>query len=287
MNSAVRLESGKDINRAASLYLDLIKRSLIDVLRPTQAVVLESDEIIRVCPPVLMKWLDIRNLQLCRQVTFCERERIEGRDWPAHAETMIGMQRLDNLQELAVDVLRKGVPGDFMEAGVWRGGAAIFMKAILAAFGDDHRRVWLADSFEGVPPPEPDRYPADDPHTPWGELWKARELSVSQDIVKANFARYCLLDERVLFLAGWFRDTLPDASVEQLALLRLDGDMYESTWISLNSLYKKIAKGGYIIVDDYGAIDACRQAVDDYRHQHSICEPIKIVDWTSIYWQID
>jgi O-methyltransferase len=91
-------------------------------------------------------------------------------------------------------------------------------------------------------------------------LHKARELAVSLEQVKANFDRYGLLDDQVRFLKGWFRDTLPVAPIERLAVLRLDGDMYESPMDTLVNLYPKLSEGGYVIVDDYGAIPACRQA---------------------------
>ncbi len=127
--------------------------------------------------------------------------RVDGQDWPADAETMVGLKRLDNIQACVVDVIRRGVPGDLIETGVWRGGAAIFMRGVLKAYGDTTRRVWAADSFEGLPRPNPEAYPADtnDPH--WAMGW----LGVSLDDVRSNFARYDLLDDQVRFLVGWFR----------------------------------------------------------------------------------
>lgn len=204
-----------------------------------------------------------------------------GHDWPPFAETMVGRRRLDNLVDCLVDVLDSEVPGDVIETGVWRGGSAILMRGVLAAWADPTRRVWVADSFQGVPPPDPDRYPADRDV----RLSGIPTLEVSAEAVRANFARYDLLDDRVLFLEGWFKDTLPDAPIESLALMRLDGDLYESTMDALKALYPKLSPGGYVIVDDYGGIEACRQAVTDYRAEHRITEPIHEVDWTGVYWQ--
>jgi O-methyltransferase len=110
-------------------------------------------------------------------------------------------------------------------------------------------------------------------------------LAVSVDEVKANFQRYGLLDDQVRFLVGWFRDTLPTAPIERLAIARLDGDMYESTIQALDALYPKLSVGGYLIVDDYGAIASCKQAIDDFRAAHQIDDKIHEVDWTGIYWQ--
>ena len=100
--------------------------------------------------------------------------------------------------------------------------------------------------------------------------WTHRQLAVPRCEVEANFARYGLLDDRVRFLAGWFRNSLPSAPIEKLALLRLDGDMYESTAVALHALHPKVQPGGYVIVDDYHALVGCRQAVDDYRRANQI-----------------
>jgi len=194
---------------------------------------------------------------------------------------MIGLKRLDNLEFCIEQVVTNGVVGDLIETGVWRGGAAIFMRAVLKAYGVTDRYVWVADSFEGLPPPNTGKYPYDAGDT----LHEARELAVSLEEVKANFERYGLLDNQVRFLKGWFRDTLPAAPIERLALLRLDGDMYQSTMDALVNLYPKLSEGGYVIVDDYGAIPACRQAVNDYRSANAITEEIHDIDWTGIFWQ--
>lgn len=208
-------------------------------------------------------------------------EREFGLDWPEHAETMVGLRRLDNVQACVTDVLRRGVPGDLLEAGVWRGGTTILMRAVLAAHDDDERRVWVADSFQGLPKPDADAFPAD----AGLDYTTHPELSVGVQQVQANFARYGLLDDRVEFLPGWFNDTLPSAPIDQLAVMRLDGDLYESTMDALQALYPKLSVGGYCIIDDYGALEACRRAVDDYRAANGITEEIRTVDWTGAYWQ--
>ena len=213
------------------------------------------------------------------RVAACEREF--GIDWPRHAETMSGLRRLDNVEDCVLDVIDRGVPGDLAETGVWRGGTAILMRAVLAATGDENRRVWAADSFEGLPAPDLDSHPQD----AGVDYTGFPELAVGVRQVQDNFARYGMLDERVCFLPGWFRDTLPAAPINRLAVLRLDGDLYQSTIEALDALYPKLAPGGYCIVDDFGAIPACRQAVEDYRARHAITEPLLPVDWTCVYWR--
>ncbi|PYJ14595.1 MAG: macrocin O-methyltransferase [Verrucomicrobia bacterium] len=207
--------------------------------------------------------------------------RMEGRIWPMVAHTMIGLKRLDNLQFCVDEAITNGVRGDLIETGVWRGGAAIFMRAMLKAYGVTDRCVWVADSFEGLPPPNTGKYP----HDANSQLHESRELAVSLEEVQANFERYGLLDGQVRFLKGWFCDTLPAAPIERLAVLRLDGDMYQSTMDALVSLYPKVSQGGYVIVDDYGCIPACRQAVHDYRSANNITDEIRDIDWTGIFWQ--
>lgn len=267
------------------LYLDLIKRNLTRIGFQDRFRLLSEVEIENSCPPVVRDWLLDSGFRLVKDTPLDPAVRTDGRDWPAEAETMIGLLRLENLAECIQHVLEDRIPGDLMETGVWRGGAAILMRAVLAAYGDTSRTVWLADSFQGLPKPDPGRFPQDGTDTAWGQLWRAPELAVSMEAVQANFARYGLLDRQVKFLPGWFRDTLPTAPVERLAILRLDGDLYESTIIALQSLYPKLSVGGYVLIDDYGAIEACRQAVSDYRQEQGIEEPIHQVDWTGAFWR--
>jgi O-methyltransferase len=179
-------------------------------------------------------------------------------------------------------VLAEEISGDLIECGVWRGGACILMRAVLGAFGDEERRVWLADSFEGVPRSDPENYSADK------DLrldLDADVLAITESAVRNNFKRYGLLDDRVRFLPGWFKNTLPDAPIGRIALLRLDGDLYESTMQALDALYSRLSAGGFCIIDDYQAIDACRQAVTDYRQRNSISAEITAIDRCGVYWR--
>lgn len=255
--AAKRDAAGAAARQARDLYLGLLKACLANVI-----------------------YGDANTLH-GKRAAYDPAMRADGRDWPAAAHSMVGLKRLDNLQFCVEDALARGVPGDLMETGVWRGGAVILMRAILKAHGVTDRRVWAADSFAGLPPPNAGKYPAD---AGW-ELNAFKELAVSLEEVQANFRAYGLLDEQVRFLKGWFRDTLPSAPVQRLAVLRLDGDLYESTIDALNALYPKLEKGGYLIVDDYADIGPCRQAVDDYRARHGIAEEILRIDWSGVYWK--
>ena len=270
-----------------TLYLDLLKKALMDVIQsgreqcvPVATMGRDSWKlrIVKIIDRVFRK----RGFFIARNVPLDIEERMRGKGvWPLYAQTMIGIARLNNIQQCIESVLEEDVPGDLIETGVWRGGATIFMKGVLRAHDIADRTVWVADSFEGLPKPDETRYPADRGDT----YYTKKELAVSIDEVKENFEKYDLLDNRVQFLKGWFRDTLPNAPIKRLAVLRLDGDMYESTMDSLVNLYPKLSIGGYVIIDDYHWIEACRRAVTDYRHLHSITDDIVDVDWTAVYWR--
>jgi hypothetical protein len=203
--------------------------------------------------------------------------REDGRDWPVEALTMVGVKRLEALQHLITSAIEHGIGGDVVECGVWRGGASIFMRGVLVALGHSHRSVWLYDSFAGLPAP---KHASDVGLTMYNDY-----LAVPLSEVRENFKHFGLLSEHVKFVRGFFADTLPNAEVKQIALLRLDGDMYESTMIALESLYPKVSTGGYVVVDDYGAIAHCAKATNDFRAAHGITNPIVPIDWTGVYWQ--
>jgi O-methyltransferase len=249
-----------------SEYLKLLKLSLIDAL---------GHEIYYGVPNLSGTRRDVNTLPL-EQIE----RRLEGTDWPSNGMTMIGLKRLDNLQACIEDVVTAGVPGDLIETGVWRGGAAIFMRAMLRVLGVEDRCVWAADSFEGLPAPDPDRYPID----AGSKAYTAKFLAVSLEDVKRHFEQYGMLDDQVRFVKGWFRDTLPTLRSRQWSLIRLDGDLYESTMVALESLYPGLSPGGYVIIDDY-SLRRCRRAVDDYRERNGVSEEICQIDWTGVYWQ--
>ena len=192
--------------------------------------------------------------------------------------TMIGRERLGHVRDCLVDVLERQVPGHVIETGVWRGGTTILMRGILRAHGSSDRKVFVADSFEGLPPPNAARYPAD----AGLDLHEHPVLAVSLEDVRAAFERYDLLDEQVVFVKGWFKDTLPGLTDENFSVIRLDGDLYESTMDALSNLYPRLSLGGWLIVDDF-QIPACVQAVTDYRERHGITEELQRVNWAACW----
>lgn len=263
----------------ADLYLELMKKCL------TNTIYAEFEyRNVNAGNPVkriLTRALASQGISLIRKGTFSTELREGGLDWPPYAHTMIGLKRLNNIQYCMEDVLNSQVPGDLIETGVWRGGSTIFMRAVLRAYGVKDRKVWVADSFEGLPAPDESKYPADK----GDDLHEFEELAVSLEKVQENFAKYDLLDDQVKFLKGWFSDTLPEAPIEQLAIMRLDGDMYESTIDALRSLYPKLSVGGYVIIDDWGAVEGCRAATNDFRRDNNISDPIVAIDGMGVYWK--
>ena len=260
-----------------SLYLDLLRRNLTRYGMHEQMPAhwpLRRRLLLKVVNTVLPRITGMN--------TPDQNKRELGLDWPAEAETMIGMRRLTSLQQSVETVLNDDIPGDLIECGVWRGGACILMRAVLAAYGDETRCVWLADSFEGVPRSDPTNYKADKGIR--ADL-AAGILGVSEAEVRANFERYGLLDDQVRFLPGWFKDTLHDAPIDSIAVLRLDGDLYESTIQALDALYPRLSPGGFLVIDDYQAVKACEQAVTDYRAKHGITAEIVDIDGSGALWR--
>jgi hypothetical protein len=249
-------------NVAVDLYLDLLKRSLTGTLYEAEP--------------------DHDNADAGRFVVAFTMHYIRGR-----AVTMLPHVRLDNIRHCVEQVLHDGVAGDFIETGVWRGGGCIFMRGCLMAMGAPERTVWVADSFEGLPEPDPSR-------TKEAEFYKSpllqkgyQKMAAGLEEVTRNFTAYDLLDDHVKFLQGWFKDTLPTAPIERLAVMRLDGDYYDSTMDGLKALYPKLSPGGFAIIDDYGEDlwTDCRRAVEDYRAENGIDEPLIKVDSKCAYWR--
>ena len=155
------------------------------------------------------------------------------------------------------------------------------MRGVLFAHGITDRCVWVADSFQGLPEPDAGQYPAD----AGDRLFEQPALTATLDEVQANFAWHGLLDHQVRFVPGWFRETLPRLAGHPWSVIRLDGDLYESTIQALENLYPTLSPRGFLIVDDYGALESCRRAVDDFRDSRAIAEPLREIDWTAVYWR--
>jgi hypothetical protein len=257
----VRAPSSESIS-SIDLYIDLLKKSLTNALFQSEPNIDVSDA-----------QRTILHIQHYVEST---------------AVSMLPQGRLDNIRFCIADVIKSGVPGDLIETGVWRGGATIFMRAILKVLNINDRTVWVADSFEGLPIPDKEQFPLEARIHKGSIIQNGfRNFAADLEEVKTNFKSYDLLDDQVRFLKGWFKDTLPVAPIGSLALMRLDGDFYESTMDALCGLYDRLSVGGYVIIDDYGedSWTYCRKATDDFRRQRYIEDPMISVDSKCYYWQ--
>jgi len=274
-------------------YLDLLKKSLLNEIyleNELRIFSLAEKELV-FDRPFGLKKLNYEKLHhigriFPQQLADFHEKRFEGElikvNTPhlVYADTMIGRKRLDHLH-YCLDTLRdEKISGDLIECGVWRGGASIFMKSYLDTYNMSDRAVYLADSFEGVPESVLEEDKATD-------LSKRAYpgLAVPLEDVKNNFSKYDVSMQNVFFIEGWFKDTLSKAPINQLALLRLDGDLYESTMDALNALYHKVVPKGFVIIDDFKALPQCEQAVHDFRQKNNINEPIQKIDNEAVYWR--
>jgi O-methyltransferase len=255
-----------DRERMRIAYLELLKLSLCDLAGSSTGSVGRMED----------------GRLFARRLAGGDRHvRLLGMDWPLQGLTMVGLTRLDDLQRCVESVVRDGVEGDMIEAGAWRGGASILIRATLDSLGASDRSVWVADSFRGFPNSEAGGITGG---RDFDDEAAFRFLSVPLEEVREYFSRLGY-DDGVRFVPGFFHDTMPTLASRRWSLIRLDGDTYEATKLSLEALYPGLAVGGYLVVDDYGVIDDCRRAVDEYRAEHGITEPLEEVDWVCVRWR--
>jgi O-methyltransferase len=274
-------------NTYRDAYLDLLKRCLTASLYDESSWTLKRPNLRkkglrRTAKALTLKALDRRSLAVVKRKPFNHAMREGGEDSPLFGFTMVGHRRLDNVQHCIERILVERIPGDLLEAGVWRGGVGIFMRAVLKAHGVTDRKVWLADSFAGMPKPRLEADRADERYDLSGDQY----LNVSLERVQDHFERFGLLDDQVRFLKGWFGESLPQAPVSRLALLRLDCDLYESTMDVLTSLYHRVSPGGYVIADDYHSWPPCREAITEFLAKKGVEPKLHVIDRHAVYWQV-
>jgi O-methyltransferase len=216
---------------------------------------------------------------------FNESKRANGLDWTYLGTTMTGSIRISNVEMLLKRVIIGNIPGGYMETGVWRGGSSIFARAVIRAHGEGSQRVsYVCDSFAGLPVghKELDWEDVGWDHTPYVEVDEAR---VARHFHELGFGN----DENIVFVRGFFNHTMPILASswmntdEKLAILRLDGDMYESTVDVLYHMYERVSVGGFIIMDDWYGFPAQR-ACADFFEVHGINPEIIRIDTLAAYW---
>jgi O-methyltransferase len=186
--------------------------------------------------------------------------------------TMCSAARLRALHQGVRYVVQNHIGGDLVECGCARGGSAALMTLTLRQLGE-RRKLWLFDTFEGLPAPT-----ADDPDYEIAKLLTGKcrgQLEEVQELFQS-----CETADGVQFVKGLFQDTLPLNSIERIALLHIDGDWYDSVRICLESLYDKVVPGGIIQFDDYGYWKGARKAVDEFLQQRRIKQPLRKLDYS-------
>ena len=195
--------------------------------------------------------------------------------------TLLPWTALEHLHTAIKDTVERGIEGDFVETGVWAGGACMLAKSVYNEISPN-TKVYACDSYEGLPKPD-----VSFPHDNGDTHYLDPMLAVSLEEVTENFEKFGLLDDKVVFVKGWFKDTMPTLDIDKISILRLDGDMYESTIQVLDGLYNKLSKGGYLIIDDYHH-KGCIAAIGDFRRDHNITSTIIKVDGDPLnevhYW---
>lgn len=198
---------------------------------------------------------------------------------------------LSNVYDLATSIENDRIQGCFVECGVWRGGCAAVM-AVATKEAGSNRKIWLFDSFEGMPE-------ATDMDTGenaeklakgklGGRLVPVGTNVASTDEVKTLFFKKLQLNEdNIMLVKGWFQETLPRYrnQIGPISLLRLDGDWYESTKVCLENLYDNVIQGGHIIIDDYGWFAGCKRAVDEFITSRRLTVELQKVDYSRVYFR--
>ncbi|HEX3688727.1 MAG TPA: TylF/MycF/NovP-related O-methyltransferase [Solirubrobacteraceae bacterium] len=260
-----------DAEALRTAYLELLKLSLCDLTgADTREVRWTGDN--------RVFWRTLTDEQ---QLTH----RREGKDWPLAGLTMIGLQRLGDLQRCVETIVGDGVPGDLIEAGAWRGGASILIRATLDSLGARDRTLWVADSFQGFPPADDSSSAAD--RELEAAMHRIGYLAPGLETVRGYFDRFGV-QEGVRFVPGFFEETMDGLRGGSWALIRLDADTYRATKLGLEALYDGLAPGGYVVVDDYFhpyLPESCRLAVDEFRAQRGIEDPIEQIDWNGARWR--
>lgn len=220
--------------------------------------------------------------------------------------TMLPVPRLISLYTQVKYCEQHNIRGDYMECGVWKGGAVGLMALTNQLYGTKRRNLYLFDSFNDICPPDPEldgqraiRDALKYSHTTGEQIFgrkKFKSLKGFYDSFggkgtlhqtkKLLFSQIGYDKHKVQFYKGWFEDTIPKASkyVKQLAILRIDADWYKSVYISLKYFYPKVVKGGFIIIDDYGYYEGCTKAVKKYFSEHNIRLYPNYIDSGCVYF---
>tara|TARA_B110000908_G_scaffold131278_1_gene154498 strand:- start:3659 stop:4519 length:861 start_codon:yes stop_codon:yes gene_type:complete len=186
--------------------------------------------------------------------------------------TLGGWKALDNAFNVISRIENKKIPGVIVECGVAQGGTAAMMALSSRALGDQNRDFWFFDSYEGLPEPTAEDYQDGEAGDYVGVLVEGSCLGTIEQVSELFFDKLNLPKDKITLVKGWFQDTVPSHKdkVGKIAVLRLDGDWYESTKIPLENFYPYISPGGCIIIDDYATCFGSKKATDEFIKENSI-----------------
>jgi cephalosporin hydroxylase len=279
----------RQLERAASRYLELLKGALLDehylenelridyLARCVERGIKVNPVIVR--DPARHQKVELRKLQAARRAGTLDERDGEPADYFPY--TTMGRVRLDHLQGCLETIRTTAVDGDLVECGPGRGGGAIFLRGFLDAHEMDDRKVWVIDPFRASPTSNTAAGP--ESSLPGGGLGFP-DLLGDLNSVRDGFARFDLLDDRVRFLQGPPGHTVADAPIEKVSLLRIGGDLDGAIGDVLDALYDKVAVGGFVVADQYGTASV-QQAVEEFRSRRGIADPIERTDWVGAYWR--
>lgn len=200
------------------------------------------------------------------------------------------IETLQSTYELTQHAL-ENIKGDLVECGVGAGSQIAVMKNTCTELGQ-HANIWAFDSYQGIPMASINdnqqpgiKYFTDDDYRPdTSELVSSGITAHSMENVQNNLTKWCGNLDGFKFVEGWFQDTLPVTKIKKIALLRLDGDLYDSTKVCLEYLFPKLVKGGILIIDDW-ALPGCKKACMEYFRNVDISSPHKIPNSNPVWFK--
>lgn len=200
--------------------------------------------------------------------------------------TMTSPERLYSLYQSVIYVIKNQIPGDFVECGVWKGGSSMLIAYTLTAFGENNRKIWMYDTYEGMS--EPEEIDKDFTGKPASIQLNESDKGISHSVwcyssldeVKANMSLTGYPMENIVFVEGKVEDTIPGKKPIDISLLRLDTDWYSSTMHELVHLYSILYKNGILIIDDFGHWEGAKKAVLEYFEKNNLYPLISRIDDT-------
>ncbi len=191
--------------------------------------------------------------------------------------SLVGWEGMEATYNATKDILESDIQGDIIECGVAEGGSALLLSR-LCQEKSNKRSIWLFDSFMGLPEPTNDDFISGKTGFHIRPLPKGSCLGTIESVSELLFIKYKLDKSKINLIKGWFQDTLPihNDKIDNIAILRLDGDWYESTKCCLEYLYSKVVSGGYVILDDYVSCYGCKKATDEFLNKHSIIVDLQL-----------